>query len=47
VSPSVDTVSEGEEGGLLAHIIDSRAAARDAPALLWPGRALAGGVVPR
>lgn len=35
VSRDLDTVSESR-GGLLAHIIDSRVAARDAPALLCP-----------
>lgn len=36
MSRDLDTVSESNSGGLLAHIIDSRAAARDAPALLCP-----------
>lgn len=35
VSRNLDTVSESHRG-LLAHIIDSRVAARDAPALLCP-----------
>lgn len=35
MSRDLDTVSESH-GGLLAHIIDSRVAARDAPALLCP-----------
>lgn len=35
VSRDLDTVGESH-GGLLAHIIDSRVAARDAPALLCP-----------
>lgn len=35
VSRDLDTVGESH-GGLLTHIIDSRVAARDAPALLCP-----------
>lgn len=36
VPRDLDTVGEKPPGGLLAHIIDSRVAARDAPALLCP-----------